>query len=220
MLKKLMAILMMTMCLLGLSGFGSSNEPAKTATLSTKAEAATLSSKKILIAYFSLPETADAKNSGLMINGKLMGNTEYVANLIHAKVGGDMFRIVPTKNYEVNNHAVLTADAKKEQTSGARPTIKDKVANMEQYDVIFLGYPNWWGDMPMVMYTFLEQYKLDGKTIIPFNTHGGSGLSGTVETIAKLQTKANVEKNAFTIYRSDISNAPEEVNSWLSEIKL
>lgn len=180
---------------------------------------------KILIVYFSLPESTDAKNmtnegnnSAVVINDKVVGNTEYVAQLIQSKVGGDLFRIEPQKPYDISDHGALTSFARNEKNSNARPAIAKSVANMANYDVVFVGYPNWWGDMPMIMYSFLEQYNLAGKKIIPFNTHGGSGLSDTVATIASLQPKATVEKNAFTIYRREMSKAANEVDNWLKKI--
>ena len=85
---------------------------------------------------------------------------------------------------------------------------------MADYDVIFLGYPNWWGDMPMIIYSFLEQYDLSGKTVIPFNTHGGSGFSSTISTIRQLEPQANV-LNGLSISRNDIQDAEQEIVTWV-----
>ena len=179
---------------------------------------------KILVAYFSLPETDDPnnmtqeeENSAIVVNGEVLGNTQYVAQLIAEETGADIFRIEAQNDYPLD-HDTLVDQALEEQESNARPAIRDTVENMDEYDVVFLGYPNWWGDMPMIIYTFLEQYNFDGKTIIPFNTHGGSGLSATVSTITEKLPNSNVIQNAFTLSRNRMEEAPTEVRSWLSEI--
>lgn len=85
--------------------------------------------------------------------------------------------------------------------------------------VVFAGYPNWWGDMPMILYSFLENADLSGKRVIPFVTHGGSGFSGTVETIAKLQPRAAVDRNGISISRNDVQDCVPDVSEWLKNLK-
>ena len=179
---------------------------------------------KILVAYFSLPETNDPNNmtdaeedSTVVVNGEVLGNTQYVAQLIAENTGADIFRIEAETDYPLD-HDTLVDQALEEQNEDARPAIRGTVENMNEYDTVFLGYPNWWGDMPMIIYTFLEQYDFTGKTIIPFNTHGGSGLSNTVATITNKLPNSNVISNAFTLSRNNMEQAPEEVTSWLEEI--
>ncbi len=180
--------------------------------------------KKSLVAYFSMPETdkpgsmtREEENSTVVIDGKVLGNTQYVAELIQEMTGSDIFRIQPVKPYP-KEHRALVALAKKEQEENARPAIAAKIAAPESYGTIFIGYPNWWGDMPMILYTFLEQYDFSGRTIIPFCTHGGSGLSGTVSTIQKKQPQAKVLRTAFCLSRSRMEEAPEKVAQWLKKI--
>lgn len=163
------------------------------------------SESKILIAYFSLPENADTSGvdavagaSIVLNNEKVLGNTEYMAYAIQEAVGGDLFRIETVQQYLLE-HEPLVEMADEEQNSNARPELLNRVENMEQYDTIFLGYPNWWGDMPMPLYTFLEEYDLSGKTIIPFSSHGGSGFSRTESTIAQMQPNASVSENGLTV---------------------
>lgn len=179
---------------------------------------------KILVAYFSLPETTDPNNmtedednSVVVIDGEVLGNTQYVAYLIQENTDADIFRIEPKIPYPVD-HDTLTDLAKEEQNSNARPEISAIVESIEQYDVIFVGYPNWWADMPMVLYTFLESYDLTGKTIIPFNTHGGSGFSNTISTIAELQPNATVERNGFTVSRNSVDSCESDVIAWLQSL--
>lgn len=181
---------------------------------------------KPLVVYFSMPETdppdnmtREEDNSAVVINGKVLGNTQYVAQLIQEMTGGDIFRILPQKPYPTN-HRTLVDLAKEEQNQNARPAIAGKIENLASYDTIFLGYPNWWGDMPMILYTFLEQHDLSGKTIIPFCTHGGSGFSRTIQTIQDKQPGATVIRDGYSLSRSRMERAPSGVAAWLKEIGL
>ena len=148
--------------------------------------------ENILIAYFSVPENVDTDgidaNSGASIvvkNKDVLGNMQYMAMTIQEAIGGELFRIETTEEYPLE-HETLVNQAKEEQNEDARPELATHIENVEQYNIIFLGYPNWWGDMPQPLYTFLEEYDFSGKTIIPFNSHGGSGFSNTIEEIKKL----------------------------------
>lgn len=182
------------------------------------------SESKILIAYFSLPENADTSGvdavagaSIVLDNEKVLGNTEYMAYAIQEAVDGDLFRIETVQQYPLE-HEPLVEMADEEQNSNARPELLNRVENMEQYDTIFLGYPNWWGDMPMPLYTFLEEYDLSGKTIIPFSSHGGSGFSRTESTIAQMQPNASVSENGLTVSRNDVADSYEDVFQWAENI--
>jgi flavodoxin len=178
-------------------------------------------SGSVLIVYFSMPETTNPgnmteaeENSVVVIDGKVLGNTQYVAYLIQQNTGGDVFRIEPKTPYPTNHRTLVTL-AKKEQNDNARPELAANVPNIGQYDVIFLGYPNWWADMPMILYSFLESVDLSGKAIIPFNTHGGSGFSDTIGTIARVQPNAAVDKNGFTVSRNDVHECADDVAAWV-----
>jgi flavodoxin len=184
------------------------------------AQTKTSTNTKALVVYYSLPEPAgrEKENSSVDKNGKTMGNNEYVASVIASELNAAQFRIDTVQKYPINNHQTLIDQAKKEQRENYRPELVGNIENLNQYDVIFLGYPNWWGDLPMALYTFFEQNDLSGKKIIPFCTHGGSGLSGTVNTIAKLQPKATVEKNALSIYRTNVEESEATIKSWLRKL--
>ncbi len=188
--------------------------------------AADVKGKKTLIVYFSMPETnnpdnmtCEEDNSAVVINGKVLGNTQYVAQLIQEMTGAEIFRILPQKPYPAN-HRPLVDLAKEEQEQDARPAIAGKIENPGAYDTIFIGYPNWWGDMPMILYTFLEQHDFSGKTIIPFCTHGGSGFSRTIQTIQDKQPGATVIRDGYSLSRSRMERAPSGVAAWLKEIGL
>ena len=146
-------------------------------------------------------------------DGQVMGNLEYMANVIQQTIGGDLFRIETVEEYPLD-HEPLVDQAAEEQDEEARPELSTQIENPDQYDTILLGYPNWWGDMPMALYTFLEEYDFSGKTIIPFTAHGGSGFSDTVDTIAELQPDAEVSDEGLSISRNDVAEAQEEISSW------
>lgn len=177
---------------------------------------------KTLVAYFSLPESTGIarEDSTVTVNGERLGNTQYVANLIQEHTQADVFRIEAVKQYNTSNHQLLIADAQEEQRQNARPEIKNKVNNFEQYDTIFIGYPIWWSDLPQILYTFLESYDFEGKNVYLFSTNGGSGLAGTVSTITNKLNTANVNSNAFRLHRNNMEDAPEEVERWLKEIDI
>lgn len=181
-------------------------------------------SAKSIVIYFSMPETDKAENmsreednSTVVIDGKVLGNVQYIAQVIQLASKADIFRIEPKTPY-TTNHADLITFAREEQRRGARPELKTDISDLEQYDTIFLGYPNWWADMPMILYTFLEAHDLSGKNIIPFVAHGGSGFSSTVRTIAKLQPKANIYQNGLSIYRDRVQNSEQNIINWVKDL--
>lgn len=144
------------------------------------------------------------------------GNTETVANIIHDNVGGDIVKLETTEAYP-SDYDELVDYAQQEQQEDARPELSTVIENIEQYDTIFLGYPNWWGDMPMAIYTFLDTYDLSGKTISPFITHGGSGLSGTPENIQEEELNATVTEG-LAIDGDEASDSSEDVVEWLNSL--
>ena len=108
------------------------------------------------------------------MDGEVLGNTQYIAQLIRpTETGGDLFRIETVQEYP-GSHDALLDYAYNELTENARPELASQIENPDSYDVIFLGYPNWNSDLPMPLYSFLEEYDFSGKAIIPFTTHGGS----------------------------------------------
>ena len=177
--------------------------------------------ENILIAYFSVPENVDTDgidaNSGASIvvkNKDVLGNMQYMAMTIQEAIGGELFRIETKEKYPLE-HETLVNQAKEEQNEEVRPELATHIENVEQYDMIFLGYPNWWGDMPQPLYTFLEEYDFSGKTIIPFNSHGGSGFSNTIEEIKKLQPNATVRDDGLSISRNDVAESEQEIADWV-----
>lgn len=182
------------------------------------------SGSNILIAYFTMPEDVDTNGvdaiagaSIVVDDGEVKGNVEYMAGIIQETIGGDLFRIETVQQYPLD-HDPLVDQAAEEQDENARPELSTHIENLDQYDTILLGYPNWWGDMPQPLYTFLEEYDFSDKTIIPFCPHGGSGFSRTESTIAELQPNATVSENGLTISRNDVADSAEEVASWAESL--
>lgn len=184
------------------------------------------SDKKMLVTYFSVPETDDPNNmtteednSTVVVNGEVLGNTQYTAMLISDLTNADLYRIEPETPY-TKDHDALVDLAREEQDNDTRPALKDEITNFDEYDIIFVGYPVWWSDMPQILYTFLEAYDFEGKTVIPFSTHGGSGLAGTVEIIQNKLNDATLIENALSISRNDMEGALEKVQAWLQELNI
>lgn len=171
--------------------------------------------KKVLVAFFS------HTGENYAVGNITKGNTHIIAEMIAEATGGNLFEIVPVKEYPKTYNACVEV-AKKEKETGARPAIKGSIA-VENYDIIFLGYPNWWGDMPMPVYTFIEKHRWAGKTVIPFCTHEGSGLSNTEKYIANACKGAEVEKG-LAVKGATAQNKQEQarmaVAQWLKRMRL
>ena len=180
----------------------------------------------LLVAYFSyaenaaLPDDVDASASASIQpwNGALTGNTGVVADMIAQATGADLFSIRTVEQYPDTYDATID-QGQQEQSDGARPELATHLENLDSYDTIFLGFPNWWGDMPMAVYTFLDEVDLSGKTVIPFITSGGSGFSNTISTIQEMEPQATVQEG-LSIGASSATGAQQQVESWLSELGL
>ncbi|WP_346857008.1 flavodoxin [uncultured Draconibacterium sp.] len=167
--------------------------------------------KKSLIAYYS--RRGQNYVGGSLVDLKL-GNTEIIAQKIQASTGSQMFKIDTVKKYPAD-YMETTRIAKQELRENARPELTEVLGNMDDYNVIYLGYPNWWGTFPMAVFTFLDSYDFSGKTIIPFCTHEGSGMGG-VNDIKKLCPGAKVE-NGIAIHGGSVQAADRAIVAWLSE---
>ena len=179
-------------------------------------EANSESGSKILVAFFSRAD----ENYGVGFIEK--GNTHIIADMIAEEMNADTFEIVRVTPYP-EAYRDCTDEAQEEKSANARPELTASVENFDDYDVIFLGYPNWWGDMPMPVYTFIESYDFSGKTVIPFCTHAGSGLSGTVQTLQDKLENAEVLDGveiAGTTAQNNQDEAKEAVLSWLEKLDI
>lgn len=163
-----------------------------------------------LVAYFS-------RKGNNYVGGRIVdlavGNTEVAAQTIQKRTGGDLFRIDTVKHYP-EDYDETTDVARQELRSNARPELTARVDTMSDNDVIFLGFPNWWGTMPMAVYTFLETYDFSGKTIVPFCTHEGSGMGHSESDIRKLCPNSTVLKG-LAIAGGSVHRAGPEIAAWL-----
>ncbi len=168
-----------------------------------------------LIAYYS-------RAGNNYVGGKIVnlpvGNTEVAAKMIGELTGGDIFRIDTIKAYPAD-YQEATDVAMQELRRSARPELTGHVDNMIDYRVIYLGYPNWWGTMPMAVFTFLEEYNLSGKTIVPFCTHEGSGLGRSVADIAKLCPNSTI-LDSLAVLGVDAKTAQNRISEWLRKLGL
>lgn len=162
--------------------------------------------QKALVVYFS--HAGDNYSVGVI----KVGNTKLIADYIADITGADQFEL-KTKKYDGMAYTPLTELAKKEQQRGELPAFEGSV-DVSKYSTIFIGGPVWWGTYPQIMFTFFKQYDLNGKTLIPFTTHEGSGLGRCVEDVKAAYPKATVLKG-FSIYGHDASNGKPRVEKWL-----
>ena len=172
------------------------------AVMSSKSNASLtgLKDKKVLVAYFSWG-----------------GNTQKLAQAISQKTGGELFEIQVEKPYPKDYNSTVN-QAKEEQASNARPALKGKIADFAQYDVVFLGFPNWWGSAPMPLVTFMAGYDWTGKTVVPFFTHGGGGVQSCNDAVVKNVGQAKVLPY-LCVNGSSAGSAGSAVDKWLSDLK-
>lgn len=221
-MKKKWMVFVCLLCLSAVSwGCSGGGSGASTETETQAVDAAKNGDAKILTVYFTMPETdgidAVSGASRIVENGDVVGNTQFVAQQIQDTAGGDLFQIETTKTYP-GDHDALVDEASQEQDEDARPELSSEIDNFDQYDVVFVGYPNWWGDMPQAMYTFFDTYDFSGKTIIPFVTHGGSGFSDTISSIETLEPDAEVVSSGLSIARDDVADAGGDIKTWVEDL--
>ena len=137
--------------------------------------------------------------------------------MIAQETGGDLFAIQTAEVYPANGEELIDYAAE-EQDEEARPELTSHIENLDQYDTVFIGYPTWWYDMPMALYSFFDEYDFSGKTLIPFNVHNGSRFSDTISTIEELEPDARVEEDGFTVSENDVAEAAADVTDWLREL--
>ena len=188
--------------------------PAFTHAQNTLVKERHMNTKKILVAFFS------RTGENYAVGRIEQGNTHIVAEMIASATGGTLFRIEPATPYPDDYRACMEI-AQREKRSKARPALVGEIA-AEEYDVIFLGYPNWWGDLPMCVYTFLEQHDWQGKVVIPFCTHEGSGLSDTENRLRTTCRGASVLNGLAvrgSVAQNEREKARKQVLEWLKRLK-
>ena len=176
------------------------------------ADSTTQADSKVLVVYFSHP------GDNYAVGNVPVGNTKIVADYISELTGAPQFEVVCEKDYNMA-YKPLCDLAKKEQEDGELPAFKGKIDNIDQYETIFIGSPVWWFTWPQVMFTFFSKYDLNGKTLIPFTTHEGSGLGRCVTDLKKAYPKANIV-HEFSMYGHEVREGKAEVERWLKGIEL
>jgi len=172
-----------------------------------------MANSKSLIAYFSRKGNNYVADSIVNLS---IGNTEVIANKIQKLTGSDIFQIRTVKSYP-EDYTETTNVAREEQRENARPELTEIVDDMDSYDVIYIGYPNWYGTMPMAVFSFLESYDFSGKTIIPYCTHEGSGMGSSERDIKKLCPNAKV-LSGLAIRGGSVDRADKDIANWLKNL--
>ena len=163
----------------------------------------------ILIVYYS---RKGQNYYGGSIRNLEKGNTEIAAEFIQKAVGGDLFEVDTIKPYSAD-YTTCTEEAQAELRRNARPELKKYLNSLDNYGTIFVGYPNWWGTMPMAMFTFLERYDLSGKRIIPFCTNEGSGMGSSERDLKKICIGAAVERG-LAIRGCETAKSEKKIAQW------
>ncbi len=189
-------------------------------------EADHVASSNILIAYFTWAENTyvenpDSVDTDATTSASVLppGNAAKIAGWIQEETGGDLFSIVVTEPYSSDYDECLdrAADEKAER---ARPQLLYHVDNMEDYDIVFLGFPNWWYTVPMAVHSFLEEYDFSGKTVVPFVTHGTGGLSNTVSDVTAALSDSATVLEPIGVYRPEVDGSRPKVQEWLGSLGL
>lgn len=194
---------------------------------SVSSETKDAQNSKILIAYFSYGENAEfsddvdasASASIQMLNGKVTGNTGLIADYIAKAAGGDLFSIITKEKYPSSYDETVDI-GQAEKNNNVKPEIANHIDNLDDYDTIFIGFPNWWYGMPMVMYSFFDEYDFSGKTIIPFCTSGGSAFSDAISEMKSLEPNAEVMDDGLHIGASSASGAEKQVQEWVNRLNI
>ena len=180
----------------------------------TQAKEIDMTGKKVLVVYFS--RTGEQYSVGNITEG----NTAVIAKMIAEQTGADMFEVKLKNDTYPAAYKALTEVALEEKKANARPEIIGDVANFADYDMVFIGTPNWWADLPMAVYTFMEAHDWNGKTVAPFVTHEGSGLSSIPSKIKSVTGAEMLDGLAVYghVAQNDREQAKENVKNWLKKL--
>ena len=185
----------------------------------TIVEDADASIQSALEHYGNMGDSASGVDATSSASLLVPGNTAIMAGYIHDVVGGDLFSIQVEETYPANYDETLDRAAD-ELDNEARPALKTHVENMEQYDIVFLGMPNWWYSCPMAIKSFLEEYDFSGKTVIPFVAHGTGGISGSVRDMSRCLPEDCTVLDPIGVYRPDVLTCEADIEAWIEEMGL
>lgn len=220
MIKRIATLSLTMIMLFTLGACGNSQSPSKEITPSTPESKATDASEGSENKQDSTApdssQIATNTDSVLIAYFSWSGHTKQLAEVIQEQTGGDLFEITPETPYtdDINK---LSGIALQEQRDNARPALASHVDDMEKYDVVFVGYPNWWNNMPMPVFTFLEEYDFSGKTIIPFTTYGDGVFGKSINSLKETLSNATLA-DGLAIQEHELEDASKEVTAWLKEL--
>lgn len=206
-MKRIKSCLAAIVALLTMSCTASANQ----STMNNQDETSMDNKGKTLVVFFS------HAGENYSVGNIEVGNTKVVADYISEMTGADQFEIVADKDYDMP-YMQLIEVAKQEANNHELPPMVGKLENVDQYDTVFIGGPVWWGTYPQVMFTFFRDYDLNGKTLIPFTTHEGSGLASCVEDVKEAYPNADV-KPGFAIYGHEVRSGRNKVEKWLKSLE-
>lgn len=204
-------LIMLSLCLICLCSACADNPSNQTPTSKPSQEVSIIPSET----ESKVPDMADT-NKILIAYFSRTGNTRVLAEEIAEQIGAEVFEIIPAEPYPDDYDATVER-FRKERAENARPAIASEVANMEEFATVFIGFPNWGDDMPHIVYTFLEQYDLSGKTVVPFCTNGGGGFGNSLDGLKRTCPDSFVA-DGFECSGSRADRQQENVSKWLAEI--
>ncbi len=226
-MKKILSMLLSMTMLCSLAACGgetpSDEEKSPAASADTAEQSAELSSENAVESEGASDgaeqeEAAGENRDTLIAYFSWSGNTEQMAQMIQTATGGVLFEIEPATPY-TDEYDTLLDVAQQEQADDARPALASEVDNWDSYDVVFVGYPDWWGDAPMLIYSFLEAYDWEGKTLVPFCTSGGSGFGRSLDKLPDSAPEAVIAEGLH-VSGNRVGGAEEEVASWINGLNL
>ncbi len=230
-MKKILLSFLCLILVFSFTGCSNSNEEStqsestrettteEAASSGTAADSGRQTDGKVLVAYFSwadnavLDEDVDAVTSPSVI---APGNVEELAGWVQEETGGDLFSIRVTDPYPSDWDDCLER-ANEERGDDARPKLEENVENLDDYDTVYLGYPNWWYGVPMALLSFLEENDLSGKQVYLFCSHGTGGLANSVDIITDALPDAEISDNIFDCYEEDASSSENDIKQWVSQ---
>lgn len=212
-MKKLLTMLLAGALVLSLAACGGETTPEE-----MEEETAQPTTESVEPAAEEESATPEEDGGTLIAYFSWSGNTEQVAQIIAEETGGTLFEIAPAVPY-TDDYDELLDIARQEQSEGARPELAAQVENWDSYDTVFVGYPNWWSDAPMAVYTFLEAYDWTGKALVPFNTSASGGFGRSLDGLAESAAGADI-LDGISFTSSTLSDAQSEVPAWLDSLAL
>ncbi len=224
-MKKLIALFMGAAMVFSLAACSGGNPSSPDTTNPSETSESSASSTAPDTSEPGSTETTAGTEGGstLVVYFSATGNTEKAATYIAEITGGDLFELEPAQPYtdeDLNYGNDDSRVSREHEDESLRDVelVADTVDNWDSYDTIFIGYPNWWADLPMAVYSFFDEYDFSGKTIIPFNVHNGSRFSRTIQTIKELEPNATMVEDGFTVSEQTVDGAAGDVADWLDEL--